>query len=176
MAAVPRLEGIRIVLDRLDPKNISTSYLAWMKDPEVVRYLANPDADYSPEAISTYVKEMNKSPDNFLFGIFLKENSTHIGNIKIGDLHPKQRFADLGLIIGVKEFWGQGLGTESIELAVRFAFETLKLNKLIAGVLAPNQASYKAFRKAGFREVGCYERHWKVNEKYVNSFILERCA
>ena len=63
-------------------------------------------------------------------GIFLKENNTHIGNIKIGNINHFHGYGDLGFLIG-KDHWNKGYGTESIKLATNYAFNQLKLHKVI---------------------------------------------
>ncbi len=176
MAKVEQIVGEKIVLHTLDPQAISENYRHWMQDPEVLKFLANPQAKYTQEALRGYVKAMNDSSQDHLFGIFLKDSMEHVGNIKIGNAHPVHQFADLGFIIGMKEHWGKGLATEAVILATKYAFERLKLNKMFAGVLGPNEASAKVFIKAGYRPVGRYERHYKLNNQYVDSLIFERCS
>ncbi len=152
MALGPAIDGERILFKTLDPENLSLAYLAWMKDRDVLLYLADPDGDYSPSQLKSFVEAMNRSATDHLFGIFLKSDGRHVGNIKLGGIHPLHKFADIGIIVGDKSIWGQGYATEAIRTLVRYAFDDLRLNKVYAGVLSGNQGSYKAFVKAGFRE------------------------
>ena len=117
---------------------------------------------------------MYKSKNNFLFGIFLKENNEHIGNIKIGNINSFHRFADLGIMIGKKELWGKGYATEAIKLATRFAFRKLNLHKLTAGMYAPNKGSHKAFLKCGYVDAGRLRKHRSFNKRYVDNLVVEK--
>ncbi len=167
------ISGERIFLAPLDPDNLSGAYQAWMKDPEILQYLANPERNYDLKNLKIFVSTMNDSSSDQLLGIFLKQGEKHIGNVKIGSIHPKHHLADVGIIIGDKALWGKGYATEALKLVIRHAFRTLKLHKLIAGMIATNQGSYRAFLKAGFRKVGCYRRHYWTDGKYCDSYLME---
>ncbi len=173
MAVGPVINGERIQLKPLDPEHLSLAYLAWMRDKDVLRYLADPGGDYAPSKLMSFVEAMNKSATEHLFGIFLKSDGRHIGNIKLGGIHPLHKFADIGIIIGDRSLWGHGYATEAIRMLVPYAFDDLRLNKVYAGVLGGNQGSYKAFVKAGFREAACYRRHCLVEGVYQDSYFLE---
>lgn len=56
---------------------------------------------------------------------------------------------DLGYRL-VQEFWGQGLATESGLASLRFGFEELALEEIIATILPANSASAKVLTKLGF--------------------------
>src|SRR3989338_6070106 len=143
-----QIVGERIFLELLSDERISPDYMSWMRDQEVLQYLTGRQGGYSKEELKEYVARMNKSPHNHLFGIFLKKENTHIGNIKIGNIDSLHKFGDLGLIIGNKGLWGKGYAAEAITLVSQYAFNELHLNKLTAGMVVENVGSYKAFIKA----------------------------
>jgi spore coat polysaccharide biosynthesis protein SpsF (cytidylyltransferase family)/RimJ/RimL family protein N-acetyltransferase len=170
------MEGERICLKMLLPGDVTDDYVDWMNDEDITQFLESRDRTYTADDLIEYVKSMSESPDDFLFGIFLRENGRQIGNIKIGGLNRRHNFADTGLIIGDKREWGKGFGTEAIALASKYAFETLKLNKLIAGMYANNIGCYKAFICAGYREAGRLTKHSLYKGQYVDSILVERLA
>ena len=167
------IHGKRILLASLDPENLSAAYQKWMKDPDVLKYLTHPDGNYELENLKEFVASMNEDVSNQLLGIFLKQGGQHIGNVKIGNIHPKHHRADVGIIIGDKTLWGKGYATEAIQLVIQYAFHTLKLHKLIAGMFATNLGSYRAFLKAGFWKVGCYRKHYWIDGAYCDAYLLE---
>lgn len=172
-----KLNGERIFLRPLTQEEVTSTYVDWLNDSEINQYLESRWAIHTLESTQTFVQEMNDSQENHLFGIFLPGNAEteprHIGNIKIGNINPYHRYAELGLIIGDKTTWGLGYGADAIRLATQYAFEDLELNKLTAGMYAPNRGSYKAFLKAGWNQVGTYTRHRQCNGDFVDEFILE---
>lgn len=167
--------GQRIFLRPLAEEDVDENYLGWMCDPLVTQYLESRDQPQTLETLRAFVRSMNASSRDHLFGIFLVQGGEHIGNIKIGSLREPHRSADLGLIIGPRSAWGKGYGTEAITLATRHAFEQLGLNKLWAGMYAENLGSYHAFLKAGYREVGRFRRHILFNGRFIDSILVEKC-
>ena len=168
--------GRNIFLRRLDEADVGEDYLNWMNDPQVTQYLSGSHGQaHTLESLRAFVSTSNASPLDHLFGIFLKADSKHIGNVKIGSIRKPHLSADIGLMIGRRTARGKGYGTEAIVLATLYAFEGLRLNKLWAGVYANNLGAYQAFIKAGYREVGRFQRHILFNGHYIDSILVERC-
>ncbi|HEO64085.1 MAG TPA: aminotransferase class III-fold pyridoxal phosphate-dependent enzyme, partial [Candidatus Omnitrophica bacterium] len=170
-----KISGGKIFLRVLTEKDVTQTYVGWLNDKSINQFLESRWVKHTIRGIKDYVRSMHDSPYNFLFGIFLKENNRHIGNIKIGNINRMNKFADLGLLIGDKTVWGKGYGTQAIKLATQYAFENLKLNKLIAGINELNAGSYKAFIKAGYEEVGIFKKHAFYKGNFVNSILVEKC-
>ncbi len=164
-------EGVYLKI--LSEDDVSPEYLSWMGDPDVVQYLESRWSSYTMDDLRRYVKAMNSSASDVMFGIF-SESMGHVGNIKIGGINQIHRFADLGLLIGASSARGRGWGTEAIKLATDYAFEELNLNKLIAGIYSPNVPSYRAFIKAGYRQVGVLESHRFYKGRLVDEFLMEK--
>ncbi len=169
-----KIKGERIYLRLLHHGDASKDYLNWLKDPLINKFLECRRERYSLKKIKVFIEKARKSKNNFLFGIFLNNNGEHIGNVKIGNINSFHRFADLGILIGKKEFWGKGYGTETIRLVTRFAFRKLKLHKIFAGIYANNKGSYKAFIKCGYKKAGILKKHRYFNKAYVDELIVER--
>ncbi|WP_373032491.1 GNAT family N-acetyltransferase [Sulfurovum sp.] len=163
----------RLYLNSLTEDFISEQYLRWMNDPEVLQFTESRWAKYNIDDLKLFVKNINKSPKDYLFGIFITETGQHIGNIKIGNINDQHKFADLGIIIGDKEEWGKGYATESIKLAVDYAFSKLKLYKVTAGVYINNSGSIKALKKVGFEECGRHIKHCVFDSDRVDTLTLE---
>ena len=154
------LEGKRIYLREVTQDDIGNMYHSWLADNEVTKNL---ECRYFPQSIDNiraYVSSM-KAPDNTLFAIIVKEaGDIHIGNIRLGPVSWQHRFAGIGLLIGNKQFWGKGYGTEAISLVRDYAFGKLSLHKLTAGCYSCNLASVRAFEKAGFVREGLLRRQY----------------
>lgn len=144
------LLGERLYLRRLKVDDVSLKYVGWLNDPEVSQYLETRFYQQSYEAVVNFVSDKQYSTTEYLFGIFLNEDDTHIGNIKLGPVNPFHSFGPISLFIGDKSCWGKGYATEAIRLIVDFGFKELSLQKLEAGCYEENIGSKRAFEKAGF--------------------------
>jgi [ribosomal protein S5]-alanine N-acetyltransferase len=169
------IHGQHIYLRLLTPIDVNNDYVAWMNDNEITQYLETRWSVHTEATIRAFVQEICDSSNDYLFGMFLKNTDQHIGNIKIGNINQRHRYGDVGLIIGDKASWGKGIAAEAIKLITQYAFEDLNLNKLTAGMYEQNLGSYKAFLKAGYREVGRYQKHFFCQGRYVDAFLVEKC-
>jgi RimJ/RimL family protein N-acetyltransferase len=84
----------------------------------------------------------------------------HIGNIGLHKIDYIHRHAEIGIIIGEKEFWKRGFATKSVNAIADYAFNTLNLHKLYAIVMKENTGSMKAFENAGFDKEGLIRDHF----------------
>jgi len=169
-----KVEGSRIYIRKLTEKDATERYTGWLNDKMINRYLESRFRMYTPEDVKDYINTMNNGEANCLFGIFDKAGHQHIGNIKIGDIHPGYKYGDIGLIIGEKAWWSKGIATEAIGLTVDYAFDALLLNKVTAGMYANNVGSFKAFLKNGFREVGIFKKHVLYEGEFVDVIKVEK--
>lgn len=173
------LKGEKIYLRRLTEHDISDDYLMWMNDYETVKYTESRHYAHTKESLLAFVSSVSND-SNYCFAIIDNLTDKHIGNIKIGNIHPIYKYADVGLILGDKNFWGKGIATEAISLCVKFAFQQLKLYRLYAGIYNSNIGSIKAFEKNGFIREGCERKKCIFEEKREDALIFgiinEECA
>jgi len=169
-----KLIGERIYIRILTPADVSDAYVSWLNDDEITQFLELRWRAHTFDDVKKFVALMNESAQDHLFGIFLRENGRHIGNIKIGDINNMHRFGDVGLLIGDKKMWGKGYGAEAIKLATDYGFRELGLNSLKAGMYEGNTGSYKAFIKAGYKDAGRYRKHRFCNGRYVDELLVEK--
>jgi len=157
----------RIYLRNLTDEDCSESYAAWLNDIEVNRYLETRFTVQTIAMIKDFVRTVNKSTDSCLFGIFVNnETAKHIGNIKIGPIHPIYEFADISYFIGDKTVWGLGYAKEAINLITRFGFKELKLRRIQAGVSSGNMGSAKALIHNGYQlEARLRQKIFSGNDK-----------
>ena len=162
------LESERLLLRPVELTDVNDTYRSWMNDPVVMQYTESRFQTHSLEQIRQYVASVQADPSSRFFAIIEHESGKHIGNIKIGHIHPVHRHADVGIIIGDKASWGKGYATESLQLVAGFAGRNLKLHKLTAGIYANNPGSLQAFLKAGFVLEGRFASHWFCDGEYVD--------
>ena len=163
--------GERIYLRRLTEEDASEEYVRWMNDPEVNQYLESRFYAQTVESTKAFIRSVSNE-NNYQFGIFIKETGRHIGNIKIGNINHYHKFAEIGFLIGEKEFWGKGIATEAIGLATDYAFNKLGIHKLIGGAYSPNIGSIKSFLKNGYEQEGNKRSQYLCHGEYVDDIIF----
>ena len=94
----------------------------------------------------------NPGPKDFhLFVICLGDKT--IGEIGYRYQGPGRHAVSLDIKIGQTSLWGQGLGTEAINLFDDYLFTKLKIQHIIAEPGDWNKRSIGLFKKCGFREI-----------------------
>jgi ribosomal-protein-alanine N-acetyltransferase len=168
------LEGPRIYLRKIVPFDVNANYHRWLNDETVTEYLEIRHTRRTLKDLREYVSGVIARKDDAFFAICLSDTGKHIGNIKLGPINKDHRFAHIGFLIGEREFWGMGYATEAVEIVTRYAFETLKLHKVLAGCYANNEASLRVFKKNGFKKEGVQVSQWLCKGKYIDGILLAK--
>ena len=166
------LESERLLLRPVELTDVNDTYRSWMNDPVVMQYTESRFQTHSLEQIRQYVLSVQADESSCFFAIVEKKTGKHIGNIKIGHIHPVHRHADVGIILGDKTCWGKGYAAESLRLVAGYARQSLQLHKLMAGIYANNIGSIQAFLKAGFVAEGRFACHWFCDGEYVDGLQM----
>jgi len=162
----------KIILRKLNlKKDISKKYQNWMNDLEVHKYTEQKYTKHSLINIRKFVREKNKSKNEFLYGIFLKKNNLniHIGNIKLGPINFIHRIAEVSYFIGEKELWGKGYTTLAIKEIIKIA-KKMGLKKLKACFYEMNIGSKKVLEKNNFKLEGKFKSEIVYKGKRYNLY------
>lgn len=162
----------QIYLDRLKTDDVTEDYVNWLNDPVINQYLESRYIKHDIGSVKLFVEAMSQDNKNFLFGMFCRKTFKHIGNIKLGPIDYRYKRADIGLIVGDKNYWGKGIATEAIALLTDFAANDLNLHKLEAGCYTSNIGSLKAFLKEGYLIEGTLKEHVKLDGKWEDCYRL----
>lgn len=148
------IETSRLIIRSLSPTDASDEYAGWLNDPEVNRFLEARYEHHSVASVAATIESWNEDPAIHAFAITTSPSGVVIGTIKLGPVDPRHRTAEVALMIGRKDRWGTGLGSEAIGGVARYAVDRLGIEKLTAGAYAENVGSVRAFERAGFRREG----------------------
>lgn len=146
-----RIYGERIRLRAVEREDVK-SFMEWLNDPEVTFGLGM----YLPMSLADEEKWFeglaNRKPSEKPLAIELRDGDGWrlIGNSGLFDHDSVAHSAELGIMIGDKSVWNQGIGTETMELLLRHGFETLNLNRIFLRVYADNPRAKRSYEKAGF--------------------------
>ncbi|MED1203488.1 GNAT family N-acetyltransferase [Heyndrickxia acidicola] len=139
---------------------------------------------YSPERSSDFYTidfqkdlmekrlEKEKKDIDYNFGIFKNENDELIGTIGLFRIF---RGASQSAMIGYslsKEHNGKGYATEAVKLVIDYAFTTLQLHRIEAGVMPHNIGSIRVLEKAGFEKEGISRSNVKINGNWEDHLLL----
>ena len=80
-------------------------------------------------------------------------DGTHIGNIMYYDIDLRRKESELGIMIGDRDYWGKGYGTDSVDSLLGHIFINTEITRVYLHTLEWNERARKSFAKSGFKEV-----------------------
>jgi RimJ/RimL family protein N-acetyltransferase len=165
----PRLQGSLVTLRPPLPQD-AERFVEWLSDADVTRTLGNqsaPTLEYEREWLA-----QRRDEDTSVFWC-VEYEGRHVGSTGIWLIDWTNRHAKTGTVIGDKSVWNRGIAGEAMRLRTRYAFETLDLHKLYSGYLDGNEASWRAQRSAGYREVGRHREHFFRAGRWIDEVLTE---
>ena len=132
--------------------------LSWIRDEETFR-------KWSTDRYSSYpitAADMNHKylqcngdcpePDNF-YPMTALDDSGVVGHLIMRYTDAEQSVLRFGFVIVDDTKRGKGCGKEMLRLALKYAFEILKVRKVTIGVLENNPGAYRCYKSVGFGDV-----------------------
>lgn len=166
--------GNDIELKPFDTSIVTDEYLDWLGCPQINKFLEVRRSKITKGSLFDYVEATISSESTEAFAIIDKKTKLHIGNIKLDSIDLYHERAEVGLLIGNREFWGRGVATKAIELISDYAFKKRNLRKLTAGIYEGNIGSCKAFQGAGFILEARLEKHWRFEDGFQDGLIFSK--
>ncbi len=148
-------------------------YCQWLNDREVTRHL-NMRYQMSRAAEEAWLRERTAKPlsfDNVNFAIETKDG-VHIGSVGFHDVSPEDRKARLGIMIGEKDYWSKGYGTDAMLTLLRFAFEEMNLYRVDLTVDEDNERAIACYRKCGFVEEARLRQERYLRGAYRDQLVM----
>jgi diamine N-acetyltransferase len=148
------LRGDLVALGPLQHHHLSL-FERWFNDPSIARGLSLMFQPMTSEKERDWYASAS-SPDARAahFTIYRVDQGLAIGNTALMEIDYANGTAQFGIAIGDAAAHGHGFGTETTRLMLQFAFVQLSLFTIYLEVYEWNMAGYRAYQKAGFREIG----------------------
>lgn len=67
---------------------------------------------------------------------------------------PENRAGEVGIMIGERDCWGRGYGTDALRTLSRFAFDQMNLHRIELHVFAEHEQAIRVYERVGFRVEG----------------------
>ncbi len=146
-------EGEKVRVREKRVEDIRNEYM-WRVDPELSRLDATRPMTMSYEDFLRYSKEEMQFPNYRSKRLAVETlEGVHIGNIMYYDLNMQNSQAELGIMIGDKDYWSSGYGTDTVNTLVRHLFTILELDRVYLHTLSWNYRAQASFAKSGFKLV-----------------------
>jgi ribosomal-protein-alanine N-acetyltransferase len=129
---------------------------AWLTDAELAALDAAPlpTTTTFPRYLAEYASDLRYPPTiRYQFAIDTREGK-HIGNCTYYGVDNDRKEAELGIMIGDRDYWDQGYGADAMAALLDYVFRKTRLNRLHLKTLVDNTRAQKCFTRCGFTPCG----------------------
>ena len=131
----------------------------WQTDPELARLDAVPRlaTSFSQYLLDYTIELRYSSPFKHQFAIDTLDGK-HIGNCVYYGINETKGEAELGIMIGNRDYWDKGYGSDAVASLLNHIFRGTNLKRVYLKTLDSNQRAQKCFQKCGFTPYGYLNR------------------
>lgn len=143
------LDSERLILKPFALAHITTDYIDWLNNSEVVKYS---NQRFKHHTWVTCVDYLNgfEATGNLFINIEKKEDGLCVGTMTayVSEFHQT---VDVGIMIGRLSVWRVGIGYEAWSLLLSWLLEQESVRKVTAGTMRCNIPMIKIFERSGMR-------------------------
>lgn len=165
------IKGERIDLCVLDPDRHLEKCLQWVNDQNVTKWMLNGLKPCTRREEEDWFEKHSEDKNAIILAIE-KKDGKYLGNVSLSKIDLISGTAELGIMIGAKDEWGKGYGTEAEKLIIKHGFRNLGLRKIWAIIMSENIGSIKAAQKSGLQIEAKINKHIRRNGKLQDIFHL----
>ncbi len=127
----------------------------WETDPELAHLdAASVTSVTYGQYLRDYANELRMFlPTSIRFAIETLDGK-HIGNCSFYNINESRGEAELGILIGNRDYWNHGYGADVIKAMLRFIFSDKKYKRVHLKSLENNFRAHECFKKCGFTPCG----------------------
>jgi RimJ/RimL family protein N-acetyltransferase len=165
------LEGERVELRRHARENYRL-YGDWYGDPEVWYLTSWAASPLGHSAVERLFEDRELSSTEDSFAIHVKGEEAPIGVISLMNISEANESAELAVIVGHPEDRHHGYGAEAIGRILRYAFESLGLNRVGLSVFEFNEEAFSTYEKLGFKTEGRLRRAVRRGDTFHDAILM----
>ena len=152
------LQGAKVILRDKRIEDAEKDY-RWRSDPEIARLDAAFPLSMSYERYLKLFQDQLRypTPGSHHFGADAIDG-TYIGNCMYYDLDSISKEAELGIVIGDRNYWSNSYGYDAVTTLLNYMFMDLQLKRVYLHTLDWNDRARRCFEKSGFKPVRAVRR------------------
>ncbi|MFZ1289799.1 MAG: GNAT family N-acetyltransferase [Melioribacteraceae bacterium] len=170
---LPTLETERLILRKLEYSDRDDIF-EYAKNPEVAKYVlweAHKSEIDTIEFLNLIYESYNKN-EAAPWGIQLKESLKIIGSVGFVNWNKDNNSAEIGFVLSQK-FWNKGYISEAVNEVIKFGFDNMQLNKIIARCKPENISSEKVLLKSGMEFIGILNENLIIKGELCDMKLFE---
>lgn len=151
------------------------AFVRWYGDEEIAGLLRHDLEPLNEREANAYFSNiiLPLSRRGHCWAIHRNDTGALIGTAAITDLSKVRHTCLYRIVIGEKDAWGHGFGTEATRLVAQEVFETLPVKRFRLEVFAHNERARRAYERVGFRQYDRYEERVWAKQTVLDIIAME---
>lgn len=167
-----RIQGQGIYLRPITVED--TDLIVLWRNKDYVRHNFIYQAPFTKEGHLNWLKTRVETGQVIQFMICEEDTDKPVGSVYLRDVDMIHRKAEYGIFIGEEGATGKGYGTQAAKLIVDYAFQEVKLHKVMLRVLAENGSARRSYEKAGFVQEAYLKEEVFLENQYKDVVLMAR--
>ena len=152
-----------LTIDDFPPDRLA-DMARWRNDPAVTRYL--PQGIMTLEEVQAWYTQYFSRAAHQLCAVYA--DKTLIGYGTLSHIDTIHRSCEIGIVIGEKQYWNQGVGALAVTRLTTLALAKYYLHRVYAVIHGDNIASRRCFEKVGFQHEGRLREARCVDGEFID--------
>ena len=140
-------------------------------DLEIAALLCGTTRSWSRSDLLKWVDFHRGAPDEAFF-VIADDKNRAVGHVALYKIDRRIGSAEFGILLGDKQIWGKGIGTQFTRFMIEYGFDELNLRRIYLEVLETNSRAKRLYEKLGFVVEGRLREHQYKNGRHVDVFFM----
>lgn len=141
------IAGQRTILRLFQPADITAEYISWLNDPAVTQFSNQRFSYHTAESCAQDLAGFEDKGVLFL-KIERKADGVFVGTMT-AYYHPQHRTVDMGIMVGRRSEWGNGLGQDAWNTLLDWLLSQYCVRKVTAGTMRCNLSMVRLMERSG---------------------------
>ena len=159
-------------------KSMVSAFVRWENDFAVAVMSGDPIRPVTYESVAARMERHQRDEETgrVEFAIYERASMRLIGVTDLRHINKISRTAEYGIMIGEKDCWGKGYGTETTILMLDYAFTVLGLHNILLSTYGYNERAVRAYTRAGFRVMGRQREAARLGNQIYDVIFMDCLA
>jgi RimJ/RimL family protein N-acetyltransferase len=165
--------GEKVALGPLQ-RELLPLYTRWINDFEIVTTLGQVSVPITLDKEEKWYESIHNEDINFT--IYLRDSWQPIGTTGLKKIDYRNQRCEFGILIGEKDCWNKGYGSESAYLLLDYGFNMLGLHSINLTVYSSNLKAIRAYEKAGYKVAGRLREVIRFGQEFQDLIYMDCLA
>lgn len=168
------IKGKKVTLRPIQRKDFPFFH-KWFNDPEVLAFWYGQDKPRSTDWIKKHFEPIingKRASKGWIIEVRGKPIGYMYNTLEKNDEGEFTGRVEVDILIGEKNEWGKGYGTDALRAMIGYAFEKQKAERVFLMPRVDNKRAIHVYEKVGFKKEGIMRHFEKFEGRWIDSLMM----